>query len=358
MPRLVAAPTVLLLLIGCGRQPEPIPGSQQVEQKQSDILSKKGGPLKDKDSKDTPILLLERASIPAGFGKDGVGVMALSPDGKTVLASGYKPYRIVFWDVKTAMQTLVVQDELKDAVLSLAVSPTNTVAHTASYGEVILRDLQSGKVTKILKRQGKAWRINHLAFAPKGDLLLGVDGREVIGWDPTSGKEVFARQADDQQVRQLTVFPDGKRFATSGDDGAIKVWDVAKDQPTRVLTGVHKNPPDRLAVSPDGKTLVARGFGEPIRVWNVETGKWQRDLDQSDFHGGLHMVFLLDGTTLVSSDVSGQIYFWNVETGARVHHLKGHEKVVRRFAVGPDGATLVSASGDDSIKIWDLKINP
>jgi len=83
---------------------------------------------------------------------------------------------------------------------------------------------------------------------------------------------------------------------------------------------VESGPVSFVAVSPDSKTLVSGNyFDKTIRLWNAKTGKEKRKLELKD-----HAV--------------GSLFFgvWSV-------------------AFSPDGKTLASGSGDETIKLWDVK---
>ncbi|MCA2689583.1 MULTISPECIES: WD40 repeat domain-containing protein, partial [unclassified Microcystis] len=64
--------------------------------------------------------------------------------------------------------------------------------------------------------------------------------------------------------------------------------------------------------------------------------------------------FSPDGKTLVSGSGDKTIKLWNVETGQEIRTLKGHDSVVSSVNFSPDGKTLVS-SGDNTIKLWNVK---
>jgi WD40 repeat protein len=62
-----------------------------------------------------------------------------------------------------------------------------------------------------------------------------------------------------------------------------------------------------------------------------------------------------DAQTLVSASADKTIKIWNLETGKVRSTLEGHNDTVRAIALTPDDQTLISASGDKTIKIWDLQ---
>src|SRR5436305_1446927 len=61
-----------------------------------------------------------------------------------------------------------------------------------------------------------------------------------------------------------------------------------------------------------------------------------------------------DGKTLVSASDDMTIKLWDVQTGKEQSTLKGHTDRVMWVAYSPDGKTLASASGDNTIKLWDV----
>ena len=62
-----------------------------------------------------------------------------------------------------------------------------------------------------------------------------------------------------------------------------------------------------------------------------------------------------DGKTLVSSSGDKTIKIWNLQTGELKTTLTGHTSMVLSVAISPDGHTLASSSWDKTIKIWNLQ---
>ncbi|WP_313949419.1 WD40 repeat domain-containing protein [Anabaena sp. FACHB-709] len=82
-------------------------------------------------------------------------------------------------------------------------------------------------------------------------------------------------------------------------------------------------------------TLTNTLFGHTDSVWSVALTK--------------------DGQTLVSASEDQTIKVWNLETAKVTTTLQGHTDTVRAIALTPDDQTLISGSADKTIKIWNLQ---
>ena len=112
-----------------------------------------------------------------------------------------------------------------------------------------------------------------------------------------------------------------------------------------------------LALSPDGKILASgAGFTEStIRLWDVASGQ-----EINRLHGHRTMVMALmfqpDGRTLASASGDQTIRLWDMNNPTNVpppRVLRGHKLEVWRLALLPDSSTLVSGCKDGSVYFWD-----
>jgi WD40 repeat protein len=147
-------------------------------------------------------------------------------------------------------------------------------------------------------------------------------------------------------VNGVVFSPDGKRLASAGDDGAVKVWDAVTGQELLTLRGRHG-----VAFSPDGRRL-ALADATAVRVCDATTGE-----EVLTLRGHTGRVFTVeyspDGKRLASVSVDGTAKLWDAATGQELLTVRGHLGNVLGVAFSPDGKRLASAGDDGAVKVWD-----
>jgi WD40 repeat protein len=61
-----------------------------------------------------------------------------------------------------------------------------------------------------------------------------------------------------------------------------------------------------------------------------------------------------DGKQAVSASADNTLRIWDLNTGDVLHTLQGHSEAVDSVAITPDGLRAISASRDDTLKLWNL----
>ena len=70
------------------------------------------------------------------------------------------------------------------------------------------------------------------------------------------------------------------------------------------------------------------------------------------------VAFRPDGKTLVSGSGDRTLRLWNAQTGEHIRTLEGHKWGVQSVVFSPDGKTLASGSSDDTIRLWNVATGP
>jgi WD40 repeat protein len=62
-----------------------------------------------------------------------------------------------------------------------------------------------------------------------------------------------------------------------------------------------------------------------------------------------------DGQVLASASGANTVQLWEVKTGTLQQTLEGHTKRVEAIAFSPDGRVLASTSCDRTVRLWDAR---
>lgn len=192
----------------------------------------------------------------------------------------------------------------------------------------------------------------HLAWDPTGDRFAtaGDDGTARI-WNVASGGELLILTGHQAPVWHVAWNTSGNRLLTASDDGTARVWDTASGRELLILTG-HQAAIGFAAWNPDGTHIITVSDDFTARIWNAENGQLQSLLRG---HTGqvVHAAWSLDGTQVVTAGWDSTARLWDADTGELLAVLADHTLPIRHVAWDPAGTRIVTASNDGSALIWD-----
>jgi WD40 repeat protein len=187
---------------------------------------------------------------------------------------------------------------------------------------------------------------------PHGGPLTGHDSKEFAaafgGFDP----EVFAVAC--------AALDSGPVVVSGGQDGKVRVWDLATRRPHGVPVTAHDGALIETAciTLDSGPAVVTGGTDGVIQVWDLAAGQ-PRGGPMVGEHSpviAIACTTLPDGPVAVTCEREGLVQVWDLATGQPRHSpLNGRDHRVDAVACTTmDGDPLVVTSGYDSIQVWDL----
>src|SRR5579885_2670145 len=247
-------------------------------------------------------------------------------------------------------------------------------------GPISLRLLDlSGKAPRVSRDLLDIRGLRAVAFAPDGRLLASLDADRVLRlWplDEAKRQELrLPRQATHRAsplsfpATCLVFLPDGKTLALGGDDGTVRLWDLAKSAerfPTRGHTGRVLD----VAFSPDGKVLASLGDDRTVRLWDL-TGAGPKERAVLKRQGvGVASVAFAAGRPLLAvaetpiegSDAvpKGNVRVWDLSGDAPKERFafQAHSHGVTGVAFSPDGRRLITAGRDVALPQGKDDVDP
>jgi WD40 repeat protein/serine/threonine protein kinase len=235
-------------------------------------------------------------------------------------------------------------------------------------GQPVLKFSASGDTLLTINRVVKRWRVSDGALEATLAPTTGsyedaelIDDQLVVS--TSAGTiEVRPRITPDRISRTLQVHRgstnvlalshDRRLLAAGSPDHTIALHDTRTWQRRATLVG-HAGDIYELAFSPDDQRLASSSRDGSVRIWDA-SGRLERTLLAPTSGLVLSPRFDRDGKRLFTAHEDGRIRVWDVRTGARLATLAGHESTVGSLAVVAAGDLLVSGGWDGAVMLWDL----
>jgi WD40 repeat protein len=331
---------------------------------------------------------------------DGMWDVVWSPDGKRLATASYdKTARL--WSLESGQSEVVLKGH-EDAVQCVAWSPDGKTIATGGRDQALILWEPDGKLRKKFDKLGN-W-VTSLKFTSTSKSLLFTRGSHLLH-DRTAtlltvetGKERVRFTQHNNSVFASAIAPDNALVATAGGNShEIYLWTIPGGEVVARLSGPATGfnaagwSRDGAAVAwGTARTGNTRNNAAPLertfRLADLEFGEPPNDtyaraqmqqggltLDLADTavavkQGGRTLTtltlfsksdyvrsstFLAADRVAVGSNYSLDVY--DVTTGRRLRTLIGHTYEVRGVAPAPNRRWLLSASVDETLRLWDTQ---
>ena len=157
-----------------------------------------------------------------------------------------------------------------------------------------------------------------------------------------------------QEVCGLRWNGDDGQLASGGNDNKLIVWDRRSENPLFKF-GDHTAAVKAIAWSPHQPKLLASGGGTAdrrIKFWNTNTGTMVQEIDTGS--QVCNLAWSKNSNEIISTHgySQHQIVVWKYPSMTQVASLTGHTYRVLYLAMSPDGQTIVTGAGDETLRFW------
>lgn len=258
---------------------------------------------------------------------------ALSPDGMTLVIEDWFPFisdNFKLWSIPNRRNQIILKEHnyntssSPDFVFSLdgkLLASTDT-DYSNRNGDILMWNLENAKRSFL----------QTIFFRPKS-------------LNPT---HTLSRHTD--EVNTMVFSPNGKMLASSGYDKKLCLWNAQTGE--NIFTQPdHRVPGDALVFSPDSKIL-ASGSSTKIVLWDTTTGLQINKTEAQEVVNILQ--FSPDNKVLLSGTyTNGKIQLFDAQSLQLMSTHQGHSDYVVKLLFLSDGKSLVSASEDGTMLLWD-----
>ncbi|KAI3698263.1 hypothetical protein L2E82_42531 [Cichorium intybus] len=320
-----------------------------------------------------------------------------------------KPVKARRYIPQTSERTLDAPDLVDDYYLNLLDWGSSNVLAIALGNTVYLWDATDGNTSELVTVDDEAGPVTSVKWAPDGrHISIGLNNSDIQLWDSTSNRllrtlkgghqsrvgsldwnnhilttggmdgkivnnDVRVRShivetytGHHQEVCGLKWSASGQQLASGGNDNLLHIWDrsmASSNSPTQYLHRLedHTAAVKALAWCPFQGNLLASGGGggdKCIKFWNTHTGACLNSVDT-----GSQVCALLwnkNERELLSSHgfTQNQLTLWKYPSMVKMAELTGHTSRVLFMAQSPDGCTVASAAGDETLRFWNVFGSP
>ncbi|GER36680.1 WD-repeat cell cycle regulatory protein [Striga asiatica] len=203
---------------------------------------------------------------------------------------------------------------------------------------------------------GHQTRVGVLAWSSR-ILSSGSRDRNILQHDLRVSNDCISKLTGHKsEVCGLKWSHDDRELASGGNDNQLLVWNQHSQQPILKLTE-HTAAVKAIAWSPHQNSLLASGGGTAdrcIRFWNTSSGNQLNRVDTGSQVCNLAWSKNVNEIVSTHGYSQNQIMVWKYPSMAKVATLTGHSLRVLYLAMSPDGQTIVTGAGDETLRFWNV----
>ena len=158
-------------------------------------------------------------------------------------------------------------------------------------------------------------------------------------------------------MNDIILTQSNSALVSASSDITVKVWRPhSQDGQLPQTIGLHSDYVKCLATPGSHSDWVASGgLDHKIRVWDLNGGGEKLSIDvEEDERSTKGSVYALSvrGSIMASGGPESIVRLWDPKSGKRITKFVGHTDNVRGILITQDGDTIMTASSDQTVKVW------
>lgn len=252
------------------------------------------------------------------------------------------------------LAAVALNQQAVDRELAILLAAQAVEIHETAEAESALRQTLAAPLEPEIvlgARQGSGYAV----FSP--------DGIKVLAWSDTDPNPQIFDAATGRISSELAGHAqggvvhacfsrDGRRMATTGDDGSVRLWDSGSG---RSLYELRHPGASAALLGPDNARVLTLAMGGEAMLWDAVTGMKVAEIGYSSniiFGDKVRDASFHPNGSRIALCVGHWPAVLDAETGKVLMHLEGHTMGISSIAYSPEGNWLVTAGADRSARLW------
>lgn len=313
--------------------------------------------------------------------------VALSADGKRA-ASGDRTGRVLVWD-PAAVRPVDYASRITLAVKAISGESTKPAGNTPNANTLSFRELidsQTDATLKLTQAEDPTTAaaahtdvIESIEFSADGNqLLTASDDYTIKLWDVETARLTKTLRGHGGWVRDARFFPgDSGRILSTGNDAAVRIWQLAALQDTTAVAADESAPPSlqsrphddeiwSASFNSEGNKIVTASRDHTARVIEIDrqTLGFKNTIDLIDETGrlqegspfvALSMTVDPGHNRLFIGSADATVRVWDLSSGSQLSSARG-TGLNTTIAVSDDGRLLVTGSSNEDARflVWQI----
>jgi WD40 repeat protein len=287
--------------------------------------------------------------------------VSFSPDG-TMLASASFDKTVKLWKIEeNQKKSIVLQEKFQhgDTVSFVTFSPDSKIIASASFDKTVKLWNQDGTLKYTLPHDSLVYSVT---FISNDMIATGDNSGKVTFWNSTNGQQIGKPFKPHQKtVCDLKFNKKGNILATASVDGTVKLWKLTPKLQLNPIILQHNSSVNSVSFSPDGQMIATASQNKIVKFWKLN-GTPLSNLTIKGESGFTSVSFSPDQKTnkktIATANLDGQVQLWeqNEKETKKIETLSGHTSRVKSVSFNKKGDILASASGDTTVRLWQVKL--
>ena len=279
-------------------------------------------------------------------------ISALCFVGNDHLVSGSNDGGLSVWDVDHGHRLHLLTPAHDKRVSELCSNQRGTQFASVSWDSFVrIWDLRKARKETEIRLHPKP--VSSVAFHPDGFMLVtGCWDGIIRQWNVTSGQRKSVMRGHLSSIKAVAYSPDGRYIASCAIDGECRLWNSLTGSQVGLISARISS----IYFSPNGTNLASAGNDGRVRVFSSTIGQCQMVI-QNEIWGPVSSIIIHpDGEYVIAGYHSGSIRIFDIQNGIAEQELHYHKGRINRLGFsGSSSNMLISASGDSTSRIYDIK---